>query len=350
MLSTLPDVHVTAILPPIRSVLQDGYKVKLEADFSLNQQCSDVVASRAHVYFHAKACIWFWCFINVRKNDHVSLSFSPKLEITLNLKPRGNALHYSMALTRLDMANFNSDIGSVDVSSNIGVAIGGALFGPGGLLLGYIADRILERIVEGIYKDFEQHVPSKVNSMASSLISDLLPPPGILNGPEAALVATHLASGLYNGTSVKLLTLELSDIGGLLANAPSPFQPNKIPCSGQGLIQRIHDKCMDDYGASANGDSLEIYCYGGAKRFCLSGELCPWRNQKSAACSALFELATCSVGGLSGKDMADTWGVVSHCRRRCRGWWLWRRCWDDCSCSGSSYKNVDCDAGSVKTQ
>ena len=185
MLSTLPDVHVTAILPPIRSVLQDGYKVKLE--FSLNQQCSDVVASRVHVYFHAKACIWFWCFINVRKNDHVSLSFSPKLEITLNLKPRGNALHYSMALTRLDMANFNSDIGSVDVSSNIAVAIGDALFGPGGLLLGYIADRILERIVEGIYKDFERLVPSKVNSMASSLISDLLPPPGILNGPEAAL-------------------------------------------------------------------------------------------------------------------------------------------------------------------
>lgn len=348
MLSTLPDIHVAAIVPPLNSVSQDGYKVKLGADFSLNQQCSDVVASRAHVYFRARACIWFWCFINVRKDDHVSLSFSPKLEITLTLKPRGSSLQYSMALTHLDMASFKSDIGSVDVSLNIGLAIGGALFGPGGFLVGFIVDRILERIAEGIYDDFGRQVPGIVNNMANPIISNLLPPPGVVNNAGAALVAAHMASGVYTSTSLKLLTLELSNIGGLLANAPSSFQPNKIPCSGQGLIQRIHDRCMNDYGGSVSGDSLEIYCYGGAKRFCLSGELCPWRNQKSAACSALFELATCSVGGLGGKDMADAWGVTSHCTRRCRGWWLWRRCWDDCSCSGSAYSNVDCDAGSVK--
>ena len=350
MLSTLPDVHLTAIVPPVTSVLQDGYRIQLEVDISLNQQCNDVVASRAHVYFRAKACIWFWCFINVRKDDHVSLSFSPKLEITLTLKPQGADLQYSMALTHLNMANFKSDIGGIDVSSNIGMVIGGALFGPGGFLVGFIVDRILENIAENIYDDFERQVPGKVNNMATSVISSLLPPPGVLDDAGAALVAAHLASGLYDGTSLKLLTLELSNIGGLLANTPSSFQPNKIPCSGQGLIQTIHDRCMNDYGASTSGDSLEIYCYGGAKRFCLSGELCPWRNQQSPACSALFELATCSVGGLSGKDMANAWGVVSHCTRRCRGWWLWRRCWNDCSCSGSSYRNVDCDAGSVQAQ
>lgn len=349
LLGTLPDIHVTAIVPPVNSVFQDGYRVKLGVDFSLNQQCSGVVASRAHVYFRARACIWFWCFINVRKDDHVALSFSPNLEITLTLKPQGAALQYSMALTHLDMESFKSDIGSIDVSSNVGLSIGAALFGPGGLLVGFVVDRILENIAEGIYDDLERKVPSEVNDMATSFIRGLLPPPGVLNGAESALVAVHMVSGLYNGASIKLLTLELSNIGGLLANAPPLFQPRKIPCSGQGLVQRIHDGCMHDYGASASGDSLEIYCYGGAKRFCLSGELCPWRNQRSAACSAMFELATCSIGGLSGKDMADAWGVDYHCTRRCRGWWLWRRCWNDCYCSGSSYRNIDCDAGSVQT-
>ena len=349
LLGTLPDIHVTAIVPPVNSVSQDGYRVKLELDFSLNQQCTDVVASRAHVYVHARSCIWFWCFINIRKDDHVSLSFSPKLEVTLTLKPRGAALQYNMALTNLDMVAFNSDIGGVDVSSNIGKSVGGALFGIGGFLIGSVIDWVLEKVADSVFDDFSRKVPSLVKDEAASLIRGILPPPGVLNNAGSAVVAVHMISGNYNGASIKLLTLELSNIDGLLANAPPAFQPNKIPCWGQGLIQRVDDGCMDDYGASVSGDSLEIYCYGGAKRFCLSGELCPWRNLKSAACSALFELATCSVGGLGGKDMANAWGVQNHCTRRCRGWWLWRRCWNDCHCSGSSYKNIDCDAGSVHT-
>ena len=37
LFSTLPDIHVTAIVPPVSSVFLDGYKIELEADFSLNQ-------------------------------------------------------------------------------------------------------------------------------------------------------------------------------------------------------------------------------------------------------------------------------------------------------------------------
>ena len=346
LLSTLPDIHVTAIVPPTSSVFQDGYKIKLEADFSLNQQCSDVVQSRVYVYFRARACIWFWCFVNVRKADYVSLHLTPVVEITVTLKPQDSDLRYSFALTHLDMGT-NADIGGLDsVSSSIGMI--GRLFGPGGFLVGFIFDRLLENVIRGIYPRLALKVPSVVNSQGRSVIQGLLPSPGVLSGAEAGVVAAHMIAGLYGGSSIELLTLELSNINGLLANAPLAFQPNKIPCSGQGLIQTIRDGCMNDYGTTRGGDNLEIYCFGGAKRFCLSNELCPWRNQPTAACSALYELATCSVSGLSGQNMADAWGVDYHCTRRCRGWWLWRRCWNDCYCSGSSYSNIDCVEGSVR--
>lgn len=351
LLSTLPEIHVTAIVPPVSSVLQDGYKVKLEADFSLNQQCSDVVQSRVYVYFHARICIWFWCFLNVRKSDYVSLDLTPVVEITVTLKPAlisntSSDLNYSFALSHLDMGT-NADIGNLDsVSSSIGMI--GALFGPGGFLLGFLFDRSLENVIRRMYAQLAVLVPGIVNSQARSLIQGLLPSPGVISGAEAGVVVAHMIAGFYGGSSIKLLTLELSNINGLLANAPPPFQPNKIPCSGQGLIQTIHDGCMSDYGTTKSGDSLEIYCFGGAKRFCLSHELCPWRKQPTAACSALYELATCSVSGLSGQNMADAWGVDYHCNRRCRGWWLWRRCWNDCYCSGSSYRDIDCVEGSVQ--
>ena len=86
----------------------------------------------------------------------------------------------------------------------------------------------------------------------------------------------------------------------------------------------------------------------GAKRFCLTHELCPWRAQRSPACAALFELTTCSPAGLNSAAMATTWGVTSSCRRHCRGRWFWRRCSTKCSCSGSTYKTVQCHKGSVR--
>ena len=263
------------------------------------------------------------------------------VEITVNLKPQGADLHYSFALTHLDMGT-NANIGSLDsVSSSIGMF--------GGLLVGFLLDPILENVIRGIYPRLAQLIPDKVNSLARSVIRDLLPSPGVLSGAEVGVVAAHMIAGLYGSSSIKLLTLELSNIRGLLANAPPPFQQNKILCSGEGLIQ-IHAGCMNDYVSTTDGDSLEIYCFGGAKRFCLSGELCPLRNQPTAACSALYELATCSVGGLGGRNMANAWGVDYHCNRRCRGLWLWRRCWNYCYCSGFTYRNIDCVDGSVLVQ
>lgn len=347
LLSTLPDIRVTGIVPPLTSVSQDGYKVKVLVDFSLKEKCSDVVSSRVRVYFRARLCIWFWCLVNVKKDDRVSIPVTPKMELTLSLKPRGAALQHSIALTHLDMAGSNTDLGSIDINFNLGVTIGTVLFGPAGFLVGFLVDRITEHIAYRAFDNLKRDAPGRINSVATSILKNYLPPPGVLNGAGAALVAAHMASGLYKGDSVKLLTLELSKIDGLLANAPPPFQPNRISCSGHGLIETIHDGCMHDFGASASGDNLEIYCFNGAKRFCLSGELCPWRNQRSPACSAMFELATCSVGGLSGTNMADAWGADYRCHRRCRRYWFWRRCWNECRCSGSSYRNIDCKAGSV---
>lgn len=40
----------------------------------------------------------------------------------------------------------------------------------------------------------------------------------------------------------------------------------------------IYDGCMSDYGIIKSGDSLEIYCFGGVKCFCLFYELCLWCN------------------------------------------------------------------------
>jgi hypothetical protein len=48
-------------------------------------------------------------------------------------------------------------------------------------------------------------------------------------------------------------------------------------CLGSGLIYTISDECIDDWGTSAGGDNLEIYCVNGIPRFCLSNENCKWR-------------------------------------------------------------------------
>uniref|UniRef100_A0A7M5VGH8 Uncharacterized protein n=1 Tax=Clytia hemisphaerica TaxID=252671 RepID=A0A7M5VGH8_9CNID len=155
-----------------------------------------------------------------------------------------------------------------------------------------------------------------------------------------------LSSSLNQCNNLNTISVQLSKIGNVLQAVPPPFGPKKIACSGNGLIQRVHDGCLHDYGMSRSSDHLEVYCYKGAKRFCLSGELCPWRGSQPAQCSAMFALATCSVGGLSSSAMAVTWGQTRSCWRSCSGWWIFRRCRWNCRCSGPRFR-VNCNTGSA---
>jgi len=74
-----------------------------------------------------------------------------------------------------------------------------------------------------------------------------------------------------------------------------------ITCSGIGLIGSISDGCLVDGGSTSNSDSLEVYCYNGITRFCLSGESCQWR----ASFPSTDDGTTCESSGLSGDYMAN---------------------------------------------
>ena len=342
LLSTLPDIRATAL-----SKSSGTCTLNLQADFSQNGQCTNVIQSRVKVYLNARACIWIFCFASVKKDDYVKLDFTPLMEVstTLTTKP-GNKLQYSFELKRFHSGT-NSDIGGIKVNINIFKVIGLVLFGPLGFLVGLFVDRYFERMSKNIYNDLNAKVPGFIDSRVEALITKSLPRSGMIQIPSALMGILHLAISSCN--NVNTLTIELSKIGGLLQYIPAPLQPNKIACSGNGRILTVNKKCMHDYGTSGSDDELEIYCYRGAKRFCLSHELCPWRSHRSNSCAAMFELATCSVSGLSGVSMATTWGVTSTCQRHCRGWWVFRRCWTTCTCSGSTYKSIQCHKGSVRT-
>ena len=229
---------------------------------------------------------------------------------------------------------------------NIGKVIGLVLFGPFGFLVGFLVDHLFERIAKYIYNNLNARVPGLIDSKVEKLIMKSLPRSGMIQIPN--ILMGPLQQAISSCNNVNTLTIELSKIEGLLQYVPAPFQPNKIQCSGNGRILSVHDNCMHDYGTSRRGDRLEIYCYRGAKRFCLSHELCPWRSHRSNSCAAMFELATCSVSGLNSASMATTWGVTSTCRQHCRGWWVFRRCSTTCTCSGSTYRNIQCHKGSVR--
>ena len=79
-----------------------------------------------------------------------------------------------------------------------------------------------------------------------------------------------------------------------------------LECAGEGLINVVADQCMHDGGGSSPGDSLEIYCYHGTARFCLSGEECPWREVPAGVTDE-----TCSRAGLDNEWMATA---------SCEGW------------------------------
>ena len=341
LLSTLPDIRVTAL-----SKSSGTCTLNLQADFSQNGQCTNVMQSRVKVYLNARACIWVFCFARVKKDDYVTLDFTPLMEVstTLTTQP-GNKLQYSFELEKFH-SRTNSDIGSINVKIHVVKVIGLVLFGPAGFLVGFLVDHLFERIAKYIYKELNARVPRFLDPMLEKLIMKSLPGSGMIQIPNILMGSLQRAISSCNNANT--LTIELSKIGGLLQNVPAPLQPNKIQCSGNGRILTVNKKCMHDYGTSGSDDELEIYCYRGAKRFCLSHELCLWRSHRSNSCAAMFELATCSVSGLSGVSMATTWGVKSTCRRRCRGFWIFRRCWTTCTCTGSTYRNIQCHKGSVR--
>ena len=341
LLSTLPDIRATTL-----SKSSGICTLNLQADFSQNGQCTNVIQSRVKVYVNARACIWIFCFARVKKDDYVTLDFTPLMEVstTLTTQP-GNKLQYSFELERFHSGT-NSDIGGIKVNINIGKVIGLVLFGPFGFLVGFLVDHLFERIAKYIYNNLNARVPGLIDSKVEKLIMKSLPRSGMIQIPN--ILMGPLQQAISSCNNVNTLTIELSKIEGLLQYVPAPFQPNKIQCSGNGRILSVHDNCMHDYGTSRRGDRLEIYCYRGAKRFCLSHELCPWRSHRSNSCAAMFELATCSVSGLNSASMATTWGVTSTCRQHCRGWWIFRRCSTTCTCSGSTYRNIQCHKGSVR--
>jgi len=79
-----------------------------------------------------------------------------------------------------------------------------------------------------------------------------------------------------------------------------------LECEGDGLIHVVSDSCMHDGGSTASGDSLEVYCYHGIARFCLSGEECTWRGSPAGV-----REETCSRAGLNDEWMASA---------SCEGW------------------------------
>ncbi|MEZ4406110.1 MAG: hypothetical protein R3A52_06525 [Polyangiales bacterium] len=83
-----------------------------------------------------------------------------------------------------------------------------------------------------------------------------------------------------------------------------------LSCSTPG-VDTIPDGEIDDYGSSSGGDSLQIYCYLGSFRFCLSGEACPWRGATPPE-----DGRNCSSAGLSGSLYRMAYAT--------RGYWVLR--------------------------
>ena len=106
----------------------------------------------------------------------------------------------------------------------------------------------------------------------------------------------------------RIVSLVLAALLAATTTLPAQETPPvvSVECKGDGLINVVADQCMHDGGSSASGDSLEVYCYHGTARFCLSGEECPWRG---APAGVIDE--TCSRAGLDDEWMATAW---------CDGW------------------------------
>lgn len=81
------------------------------------------------------------------------------------------------------------------------------------------------------------------------------------------------------------------------------YDSSLAECSGTGKTHTIPDGSLNDGGGTSAGDSLEVYCFSGVARWCLSGEACPWRGASSDTTGG----KTCSRAGLGSDWMATAY-------------------------------------------
>ena len=189
-------------------------------DFSRNGQYTNVIQSRVKVYLNARACIWSFCFVRVKKDDYLTLNFTPVMEVstTLTTQP-GNKLQYSFQLERFNLGA-NSDIG--DVNYDFSKEIELKLFRP----LGILWDRYFKPMVEKI-SNYLGEVSGIINPLVKALS---LPRSGMIPIPCVLMGTLHSAISSCN--RVNNLTNELSNIEGLLEDALTTVQPKNITCTG----------------------------------------------------------------------------------------------------------------------
>ena len=80
LISTLSDITATAF-----SKSFDTCTLNLQVVFSQKGQCTNVIQLRIKVYLNARACICFFCFAKVKKDDYVMLHFTPFMEVSSTL-------------------------------------------------------------------------------------------------------------------------------------------------------------------------------------------------------------------------------------------------------------------------
>ncbi|MEZ4406047.1 MAG: hypothetical protein R3A52_06195 [Polyangiales bacterium] len=127
------------------------------------------------------------------------------------------------------------------------------------------------------------------------------------NGCEANLATDQANCGACGRRGVEACNGVDDDCDGVVDEGYSATGCISLTCTGTGLVANIPDGCIDDGGASAGGDALQVYCVNGISRFCLSGEACPWRSGQVTA-----DTQTCSRSGLSSNNFMA--------RASCQAW------------------------------
>ncbi len=137
---------------------------------------------------------------------------------------------------------------------------------------------------------------------------------------------SHLGGTLEGGATYYLVMRDYDYAHGWFTVSRAPDAAD-LSCSGTGRIGTVPDECMDDGGANAVGDSLEVYCFHHVARFCLSGEACPWRSKLPSSDDG----ETCSRAGIGDDPQGPDFMVHAWCQE-------WRsHAWTYCGADGQVY-------------